>query len=60
MWPASSGMERVYVKGCSGETNASCFAWLSVEGREGWWGGREEGEVGERVPRVLGKKSHGA
>ena len=53
-------MERVYVEGCSGETSASCFAWLSVEGREGWWGGREEGEVGERVPRVLGKKSHGA
>ena len=46
LWPASSGMERVYVEGCSGETNASCFAWLSVEGREGWWGGREEGEVG--------------
>jgi hypothetical protein len=49
-------MERVYVEGWSGETSASCFAWLSVEGREGWWGGREEGEVGVKGARGVGKE----
>ena len=43
------------MEGCSGETSASCFAWLSVEGRERCWGGRE-GEVGVKGARGVEKE----